>query len=107
MSAAEIIVPIIIAILSSSALTAYINNRFAEKREKREDVEGVRDGVKLLLYDRIKSLAKSHIDRGYIYAEDLEDVHRMWECYHNPKKLDGNGYLTNLMSAVNSLPIRK
>lgn len=103
----DILVTIIVAILSSSALTALINNIFAERRSKRNKTDGIRDGVKLLLYDRIKYLAKSYIDRGYIFAEELEDLHRMWTCYHDPEKLDGNGYLDKLMVAVSRLSIKK
>lgn len=55
-----------------------------------------------LLYDRIKHLAKSYIDRGYVTVEELEDLNRMHEVYHDPDKLDGNGFLKDLMNKVNT-----
>lgn len=105
MSIREGLLTIVLAIISSSALTAYINNKFAEKRYLREKDNGMHDGVRLLLYDRIKYLAKSYISRDAISSEDLEDLERMWECYHGP--LEGNGYLDKLMAAVHKLPIKR
>ena len=56
-----------------------------------------------VLYDRIKFLAKSYIDRGWATVEELEDLNRMHDVYHDPDKLDGNGFLKDLMKTVNSL----
>lgn len=55
-----------------------------------------------LLYDRIKHLAKSYIARGYVTVEELEDLNRMHGVYHDPDKLDGNGFLKDLMNTVNT-----
>lgn len=55
-----------------------------------------------LLYDRIKHLAKSYIDQGYVTVEELEDLNRMHQVYHDPDKLDGNGFLKELMNTVNT-----
>lgn len=95
---------IALAIIGSGALTALISNIFQLYRERNNHVDGISNGVKLLLYDRIKYLAKSYIEQGFIWAEDLEDLQKMWECYHND--LNGNGYLNNLMSNVHRLPIK-
>ena len=57
-------------------------------------------------YDRIKFLAKSYIDRGWVTVEELEDLNRMHDVYHDPDKLDGNGFLKDLMKTVNSLEKR-
>ena len=60
-----------------------------------------------LLYDRIKYLAKEHIKNGYITVEDLEDLNMMHSVYHDKDKLNGNGFLDNLMRTVNhTLEIR-
>lgn len=56
-----------------------------------------------VLYDRIKFLAKSYIDRGWVTVEELEDLNRMHDVYHDPDKLDGNGFLKDLIKTVNSL----
>lgn len=59
-----------------------------------------------VLYDRIKFLAKSYIDRGWVTIEELEDLNRMHDVYHDPDKLDGNGFLKDLIKTVNSLEKR-
>lgn len=55
-----------------------------------------------LLYDRIKYLAKSYIARGWVIIEELEDLNRMHAVYHDSDKLDGNGFLKELMNTVNT-----
>lgn len=55
-----------------------------------------------LLYDRIKYLAKSYIARSWVTIEELEDLNRMHAVYHDSDKLDGNGFLKELMSTVNT-----
>ena len=55
-----------------------------------------------LLYDRIKYLAKSYISRGCVTIEELEDLNRMHAVYHDSDKLDGNGFLKELMNTVNT-----
>lgn len=95
--------PIIIAIIGSGALTALITNIFNVYRDRKSHEDGVAQGVQLLLYDRIKYLSKAYIREQKISAEDLEDLSRMWECYHTA--LDGNGYLDSLMQAVRRLPL--
>lgn len=97
---------IIIAIIGSGALTALITNLFNIYRDHRSHEDGIAEGVQLLLYDRIKYLAKHHIAAEQISPDELEDISRMWECYHDPDGLNGNGYLDSLMQAVKRLPVR-
>ena len=59
-----------------------------------------------LLYDRSKHLAKSYISRGYVTVEELEDLNRMHDVYHDGDKLNGNGFLKEIMGTVNTLEIR-
>ena len=60
-----------------------------------------------ILYDRIKFLAKTFIKRGWVTVEELEDLNRMHSVYHDSDKLNGNGFLDELMKKVNtSLEIR-
>lgn len=98
--------PIIIAIIGSGALTALITNLFNIYRDRKSHEDGIAEGVQLLLYDRIKYLAKNHIASEQISPDELEDITRMWECYHDPEGLNGNGYLDSLMTAVKRLPVR-
>lgn len=57
-----------------------------------------------ILYDRIKHLGKSYIARGYVTVEELEDLGVMHSVYHDKDKLNGNGFLDDLMTSVRQLP---
>lgn len=75
-------------------------------RELKTTMEVLILADRTVLYDRIKHLGKSYIARGYVTLEDLEDLNRMHEVYHDPDKLNGNGFLDGLMANVRSLPLR-
>lgn len=98
-------------------------NRWAKKKDRAaenkadecaargEEIKALKAGVdasneanRVLLYDRIKHLAKTYISRHHITAEELEDLIAMHECYHTT--LNGNGFLDDLMAQVRRLPIK-
>ena len=97
---------IVIAIISSGALSTLISGLFNLWQMRKKKQDGVREGIKILLYDRIKHLGKAYIERGYITAEELEDLTTMHEIYHDPDGLNGNGFLDAIMRNVKSLPIK-
>ena len=97
---------IIIAIISSGALSTLISGLFSIWQTRRKEADGVRDGVKMILYDRIKFLGKKYIERGYVTTEQLEDLTTMHDIYHDPEGLNGNGFLDALMNNVSKLPLR-
>ena len=80
--------------------------RGKEIQELRDEVKVLILADRTLLYDRIKHMGKSYIARGWVTLEELEDLNRMHEVYHDPDKLNGNGFLDNLMKNVRSLPMR-
>lgn len=94
---------IIVAALSSSLLTAIINNAFTLLNKKNDTNNALRNGLQLILYSEIKRLAKKYIDAGQVSYEELEDLIKMHKCYHTD--LDGNGYLDSLIDSVKELHI--
>lgn len=100
----DIIITIICAIIGSGVLTTILNRIFVKADRKRELESGEKEAFRLLMKSRIRDLCIKYIDQGWIYADEYEDLHTMWYCYHN--KLGGNGYLDHLMEAVNGLEIR-
>ena len=80
--------------------------RGQEIRELKRLVGVLLEADRTILYDRIKHLGKSHIARGYITVEELEDLDLMHEVYHNKEKLGGNGFLDALMKTVHALEVR-
>lgn len=94
---------IIIAIIGSNALSALISAIITFLGQRRQKKDSTTAGLRILLYDRIKHLAKSYIARGWITTEELEDLMQMHKVYHD---LGGNGYLDKLMEQVHRLPVR-
>ncbi len=105
---------IMIAILSGSALAAFVNqvgNALLWKRQRKAalDDQGItrmdklEAGMMAMMLDRIQYLCKSYIEDQSIDVDDRRRLHIMHECYHG---LGGNGDLDTLMEDVNKLPIR-
>jgi hypothetical protein len=93
------------AVLGSGALSALISGIFALVRDQRAKKDGVRAGVRQLLYDKIKYLGRKYIAAGEVSEEDLEDLIDMHKIYHD--ELNGNGYLDHIMAEVKKLRIGK
>ena len=92
---------ILIAVLGSGALSAIISGIFGLIRDRRAKNDGVRAGVRQLLYDKIKYLGRKYIAKGEVSEEDLEDLIDMHKIDHG--ELSGNGYLDNVMGEVMKL----
>lgn len=99
-----IIVPVIVAIIGSGALNTIITALINSKAKKKEDHDGVREGMRLILKDRLRFLCIVYIEQGWIYEDELEDIMAMHKCYHDG--LGGNGYLDTLISKVKALEVR-
>lgn len=89
------------------------DRKYAQCTARGEDLKELKRMVEVLfvadrtiLYDRIKHLGKSYIARGYVTVEELEDLTHMHSVYHDKDKLSGNGFLDELMTAVNRLDKR-
>ena len=94
---------IIIAIIGSGALSTLISSIITLISQRLRKKDNTAEGLQILLYDRIKHLAKSYIARGWITTEELEDLMHMHRVYHD---LGGNGYLDKLMEQVHRLEVR-
>lgn len=81
--------------------------RGAELEEVKRLVNVLVVADRTILYDRIKHIGKTYINRGYVTLEELEDLEKMHAVYHDKDKLGGNGFLDSVMKAVRSLPKRQ
>lgn len=86
--------------------TVDCNARGEEIRELNRKMDVLFLADRTILYDRIKHLAKSYIARSWVTVEELEDLNRMHEVYHDADKLNGNGFLDALMAEVDHLEKR-
>lgn len=86
-----------------------VAKRESESTQRDNDIKDINRKLDVLfladrtiLYDRIKYLAKSYISRCWVTVEELEDLNRMHSVYHDSDKLNGNGFLKELMNTVNT-----
>lgn len=97
-----IIPQVVLAIFGSVGFWTFINTLISSRKEKKSET------AKMLLglgHDRIYELANSYISRGYISADEYENLSKyLYEPY---KALGGNGTAERLMSEVNKLPIKE
>ena len=94
---------ILIAVLGSGALSAIISGIFGLIRDRIAKKDGVRAGVRQLLYDKIKELGEKYIEANEIRADKLEDLIDMHKIYHDD--LGGNGFLDHIMAQVKTLRV--
>lgn len=87
---------------AAEAHDAECDQRACELRDLSRKMDVLFLADRTLLYDRIKHLAKSYISRGWVTVEELEDLNRMHDVYHDTDKLNGNGFLYDLMNTVNN-----
>lgn len=84
-----------------------------EKNEKEADLEmdkinktldNLTIAMRMLMYDRIKHLGNTYLDRGSISSEELADLLAMHKVYH--EALNGNGFLDTVMDKVKAMPVK-
>ena len=95
---------IIIAILGSGLLSTIVNQVCNAINRKAEARNGVQQGLRLVLKDRLRFLCIRYIEQDWIYEDELEDLIAMHDCYHST--LQGNGYLDELMARAKKLEIK-
>lgn len=91
---------------ASAASAGICAARGEELKEVKRLIDVLVEADRTILYDRIKHIGKSYIAREYVTLEELEDLERMHKVYHDKNKLNGNGFLDELMKTVKSLPKR-
>lgn len=108
-------IEIIIAVLGGSALSALITqigSYVSDRRKRKDAVEdkaddrdaALKQGMKLLLADKIQYLGLKYIEEGEITFSNRKMLNDMHSTYHNG--LGGNGDFDGLMKEVNELPIK-
>lgn len=91
----QVCVSVLLALISSTGLWSYISARREKKDAKTMMLLG-------LAHDRIISLGTQYLDRGYITADEYENLNDY--LYMPYKKLGGNGSAKRIMEQVSNLP---
>lgn len=95
--AIDMVVTIMISVLGSSGLWAYIQKRSERKDASRLMLLG-------LGHDLIIARCEEYIQRGWLTHDEYENL---CEYLYKPyKAMGGNGTAERLMTEVNSLPLR-
>lgn len=71
---------------------------------KDKDNQALKDGLKWVLYDRIRFLGQKYIADKSVDFDDRRILNEMHKSYHDG--LGGNGDLDVLMREVNALPLK-
>ncbi len=74
------------------------------KAEQDKLIECLVDGMKWILYDKIKYLGLNYIKEGSVDFDDRRILHEMHKVYHG---LKGNGDLDLIMNGVDELNLKK
>ena len=102
----EYIVPIIVAIVSSTGLStiivACLQRRWSKKDREDSRIDALVTAQKVTMVDRVRWLGSKYISDKQIHLEDKENLQAMYDAY---KALGGNGHLTTVMQEVDRLPV--
>ena len=93
----QIVVPIAVAVLTSSGLWALVSKRADKNDAERKMLVG-------LAHDRITHLGMEYLTRGYITQDEYENLNDY--LYQPYEKMGGNGSAKRIMEEVRKLPIK-
>ena len=93
----QIVVPLAVAVLTSSGLWALVSKRADKNDAERKMLVG-------LAHDRITHLGMAYLTRGYITQDEYENINDY--LYQPYEKMGGNGSAKRIMEEVRKLPIK-
>ena len=94
----QIVVPLAVAVLTSSGLWALVSKRADKNDSERKMLVG-------LAHDRITYLGMAYLTRGYITQDEYENLNDY--LYQPYEKMGGNGSAKRIMEEVRKLPIKR
>lgn len=94
----QIVVPLAVAVLTSSGLWALVSKRADKNNAERKMLVG-------LAHDRITHLGMEYLTRGYITQDEYENLNDY--LYQPYEKMGGNGSAKRIMEEVRKLPIKR
>ena len=94
----QIVVPLAVAVLTSSGLWALVSKRADKNDAERKMLVG-------LAHDRITHLGMAYLTRGYITQDEYENLNDY--LYQPYEKMGGNGSAKRVMEEVRRLPIKR
>ena len=95
---AQTALTVALSVIASSGFWAYLTKRLERKDVRTRMLIG-------LGHDRIMYLGSHYIERGWITADEYENLHEY--LYKPYEDMGGNGSAKRIMDEVKKLPIRK
>ncbi|MBQ6621543.1 MAG: hypothetical protein IJH75_01750 [Mogibacterium sp.] len=99
----EVVVAIVAAVLSSASLQVIVQAVIEKRREERQRPTTLEEGMRLLLQDRIRTIALAAIARGETTEDERKYIADCFAVYHQIPK--ANGEMTHLLQDYNALPV--
>lgn len=96
MSAAEIAVTVLVAILGSSALNTVITRHYVKKDRQSANTKG----IMFCLLISLQNEARRIIERGYISRLEYNQFSEMYQTY---KQLGGDGFADELKKQIDEI----
>lgn len=93
-----ILASVLVAIIGSGGMTAIVQHLINKSKD-----DPVKDGVRLLMQDKIEFLATKYCQEGEITWQAKKYIN---SAYHTYKALGGNGDIAELMEDLNALKVR-
>ena len=100
----NLIVTVIVAMFASSGFWAFIEWKLRNRKDVDENRQHQTDLLKGLAHDRIVYLGLKYIRRGWISADEYENLSLY--LYKPYLAMEGNGSARRIMTEVDQLPIR-
>lgn len=94
----QIISAAVVAVIGSGGTTAIVQHFLSKTKP-----DPMRDGVKLLMQDKIEQLGIVYCQRGEISWAQKKYIHA---CYNAYKSMGGNGDVEELMNDIDNLRVR-
>lgn len=82
----------------------YNKQMTTKQADQDKELEAQSVALRYVLLDRILYIGQSYINRGEVSFDDRKRLREMHNCYH--EKLGGNGDATQIMNAVDELPLK-
>lgn len=97
-SVTTILSAVVVAVIGSGGTTAIVQHFLAKTKP-----DPMRDGVKLLMQDKIEQLGMVYCQHGEITWAQKKYIHA---CYNAYKSMGGNGDVEELMQDIDALKVR-
>ena len=92
-----VVVSVVVAVIGSAGFWTWLSHR-------REQKSAQALMLMALGHDRIMALSTKYVERGYITADEYENLLGLYEPY---AEMGGNGSGTRMVEACKTLPIHK